>query len=154
MIGTSEHGLEPQPEGEEASRPPRRRAWWIVFVAVVAATGGLVGFITGSDYGDIYASTFRLAGLHGHQATRLIGLLIGAASAALACAATALIFRRQRSVSLFVSAGAIIGILLTEPLLFPLLPPHHGFLPLAYLGAAIVGALVAGVVGGLSARRR
>jgi hypothetical protein len=121
-------------------------------MAILAAAGGLLGFVTGSDYGDLFAPEWALASLRGYQATRLVGLLSGAAAAIIASGG-ALIAQRHRSI-LPPGSGAVVGILLTEPLLFPLLPPHHALLPVAYLGSAAAGAALFALIGrGVGHRR-
>lgn len=151
VVTTNERpATEPTAPGSDGARPARA-VWRILWIASVAAIGGLIGFVTGSDYGDLYAPGWRVAGLVGHEAGRLVGLLTGAVVAGLASGCAA---RRRPRVVLGIGVGAVVGILLTEPLLFGLLPPRHSLLPVAYVGAGAVAAAVGGLLGRLAAHGR
>jgi membrane associated rhomboid family serine protease len=126
------------------------RGLFLLAIAVIAA---ILGFLTGSHYGDTFAPGYRLLGLEGYLATRLIGALTGGAAAGALTALMMIVARRRTRVALFASIGILVGLLLTEPLLFALLPPHHGLLPAAYLGAGLVGCIVGALLGRLSSRR-
>jgi hypothetical protein len=125
-----------------------------VFLVAVAATAGLLGFVTGSDYGDLFAPAYRILGLEGYIATRWIGALTCAACALTLTALALVAFPRRRRAALLTVVGVLMGQFLTEPLLFSLLPPHHGVLPLAYLGTSVVGGAVGAALGAVSSRRR
>ena len=131
-----------------------RTVWRSLFLVAIGGIGAVLGLVTGSDYGDVFAPTFRFVGLEGHVATRTLGALTCAVVASTLTFLGLLVFRRRPRAILLAAIGVVIGLLLTEPLLFAALPPHHGLLPLAYGAAGLVGGAAGASLGAFSARRR
>jgi len=141
------------PERDGRRRGATHRVSACALLVAVAAAGGVIGFVSGTNYGTLFAPEFRIAGVQGVQATRIIGAAAGAAlCVALTGAALAAFSGRRRAVPL-VATGSAVGLFLAEPLLFSLVPPRHGLLPLAYAAGALIGAAV-GVLFALVPRRR
>ena len=72
-----------------------RTVWRSLFLVAIGGIGAVLGFVTGSDYGDVFAPTFRFVGLEGHVATRTLGALTCAVVASTLTFLGLLVFRRR-----------------------------------------------------------
>ncbi|MBU1049167.1 hypothetical protein KKG90_03980 [Candidatus Bipolaricaulota bacterium] len=138
----------PRPDEQDSTKSSRRHGIGRVLAVLLAGAIALVGgFVNGSNYGGNYAPDLSFLGSPGYEGGALMGGMVAAVTILLIAGLS--IGLQRRGVAALSTVGALAGIVLVPPMLFPSIAPSEALFALSYIGSGVVGALIGTAIGAL-----
>jgi hypothetical protein len=125
----------------------------LVWVLLAAGLGSVAGFISGASYGGNYAPEFSFLGMPGYEGSAMMAGIVSG-SFLLLISGLSIGLQRRQGMALPPIVGALLGVLLVSPRLFPIVAPSTGLLAVAYVGGTSLGAVVGLTIGLLAFRAK